>query len=641
MAEDVQISDDGSLVDSSGKQLLTDPAARSRLADALSGAFATKQDLDDAAIGEYTPEQLLDAATSPEAVARLGTEFAPVARLGGLQPSPLTSPVETAADTSTVFPLEVWGGYVWGYIPSEGTLHRQPVEGGAWEPIAAAPTAGTVIRMMPTSDDEVLLAFSSSLHKSSGWGTGSVSWTAVHTVNSPTNILRSCLDGDGTRFLVTSYAAEPNFAESRYVWGSTDAGETWEVVYDSVAVHGEDADSSHMHAVCFDPWADRWYISEGHGDIAGLYWSDDWASWQRAEGMHTDPAPVTVTATDDGLVCGSDNSRNGIYGVLRRDDPMDEALVRVWAWQPGAPGIAGFARSAYRDPSTGLVYIGFRSNSPDVKPMICAGTPTSGGLVWEWEDRPNPGTDDRIERVLVPTPGRLLAFGTSDSSFTMVEGALGRPTVQSAPDPGQVLGGTIESGLSVAVGPQAHAQGLRSTAVGVKATTPTGFQHNVCVGYAATAGNNNGVSVGYQADTAADGVSIGHATSSAGLHRAVLIGSGVTISGGGNGVAVGYQAFARGNSVSVGYQAKSKAGTTRSVALGYLAEADSWAVALGAEVVTTAQYQVAVGPRHFEVLDLADDPAAPASGATRLYAKGGKLYYRTSDGVFELAVVEP
>lgn len=44
MAEDVQISDDGSLVDSSGKQLLTNPEARSRLADALSATFVASED---------------------------------------------------------------------------------------------------------------------------------------------------------------------------------------------------------------------------------------------------------------------------------------------------------------------------------------------------------------------------------------------------------------------------------------------------------------------------------------------------------------------------------------------------------------------------------------------------------------------
>lgn len=58
MAEDVQISDDGSLVDSSGKQLLTNPDARSRLADALSGAFAP---LDAGRQGTGSPEGVVSA----------------------------------------------------------------------------------------------------------------------------------------------------------------------------------------------------------------------------------------------------------------------------------------------------------------------------------------------------------------------------------------------------------------------------------------------------------------------------------------------------------------------------------------------------------------------------------------------------
>ena len=70
--------------------------------------------------------------------------------------------------------------------------------------------------------------------------------------------------------------------------------------------------------------------------IAGLYVSEDnGATWTRPAGLMCSttlpgPSPTVIVATEAGLVCGSDNAyRQGLLGVVRRDDPADEELAQT------------------------------------------------------------------------------------------------------------------------------------------------------------------------------------------------------------------------------------------------------------------------------------------------------------------------
>lgn len=503
-----------------------------------------------------------------------------------LQPTSLRSVAETTS--GSIYPLEVFDGYMWGFTLGGG-IHRQPATGGAWSSYAQAPVPSTVIRILPTGDGEVLVASGKQVHKSSGWATGSPTWTRKITVNGVTNILRGGIAGSGEKFIVTSYAADTGFPDSRYVYISLDAGNTWTLKYDSVALHGQvAADGSHVHAVEYDPWSDRFYVSEGHsntGDIGGLYASDDDGdTWFRAEGMKKDPAPVTVTATNDGLVCGSDSTDNGLFGVLRAPIPEEEMKL-VAEWKTGALGLNGFARHAFREPETGLVYVAFRSNHADVNPVIMAGSPLTGAIVYEFSP-PVTSIQDRIESVVVPTPDRLYAHAISGpGTYTIISGKLGHPTARSVEDPGNILGGEAGTNDSVVVGRMASSgSALRSVVIGrgAKLSPDVNDQHSVLIGESATSSGTNVVAIGRAAKGTAYSVVIGSDADPGAISGTVLVGQGTSVSGGGQNVAIGWRASARAQSVSVGDTATSVANSSKATAIGYSAMAGTDSVAVGA-----------------------------------------------------------
>src|SRR5690606_36146072 len=112
-----------------------------------------------------------------------------------------------------------------------------------------------------TSDGEVIVLCANALYKSSGWSGGSPTFAIKQAPHASTTFMTWGLDGDGTRFITTEYSGTR--IDSRYVRMSFDAGETWQVVYDSNTVHGAVGEAAHLHGCCYDPYADRWYFTEG------------------------------------------------------------------------------------------------------------------------------------------------------------------------------------------------------------------------------------------------------------------------------------------------------------------------------------------------------------------------------------------
>ncbi|MFN2345971.1 MAG: hypothetical protein ABR616_09690 [Dermatophilaceae bacterium] len=283
--------------------------------------------------------------------------------------------------------VDAFDGYLWGHTGST-TLHRS-VDGAVWEQVASA-TPGAFRALKPTSDGEVLLLLSEGIYKSDGW-TGepdsTPTWSVVVEPSADeAYFLQWGFDGDGDKFIVSEYAAVPDWADSRRVRISLDQGDTWAVKYDS----GADDDTTHHHAACYDPWRDRFWFAEGHGTNGGCYFSDDdGGTWTRINPDFADVTevngPTTMTATDDGIVCGSDSNFNGVYGIVATDVPADQKLSLLWRWRVDGYSDAtliGFAMNSQRDPTTGAVYIGFRGNNADVHPFVAAGTPRVAAPVY-------------------------------------------------------------------------------------------------------------------------------------------------------------------------------------------------------------------------------------------------------------------
>jgi hypothetical protein len=566
-------------------------------------------------------------------------------RVGGLIPTPASGATETIAGT-TPRVVDVFGGYVWGRANS-GEIHRSANDGDTWSLYATMPATQTIRRIVETSDGEVLVVCANAIYKSTGWAGGSPTFTIKATPNATSTFMAWGIDGDGTRFLTTEYSGTR--ADSRYVRMSLDAGNTWNVVYDSVAVHGATlGNNSHLHGCCYDPYADRWYFTEGHddggseGDIAGIYCSeDDGATWARADGMAHNPGPTVLVATPDGLVCGSDHQQNGLYGVRRQDDPADEALAPTWRWQTGRPGLVGFATRGYVQPETGVVFMGWTTAFSDVAPIIAAGTVDTGGLVYTWPTLPVLNSDT-IGNIVLPTRDKFIADGSFNAVPYIITGKVGAPSAvhPSVADSSAILGG--------------HSLIADSIAVGKNATTGDTAPRSVAVGILATAGTTTdgaATAVGYDAEAVTYGVAVGSEAQATGTGGAVALGrladatAQQTVAVGMSAVASANLATAVGHAASVSVAFGTAVGSNASVsalssgtAIGANAVVThTHGVAIGRSSATTRDYQIAVGPRHFEIGESATLPTNPTADKARLYVAdngAGKtgLYVRFPTG---------
>lgn len=464
----------------------------------------------------------------------------------------------------TPSPLEVFGGYLWGW--KTGKFYRSSDEGETWSEYCATPATDTPIRLIPTSDGEAIVIRYGGLYRSTGWSTGSVTWTSKITSPGSSFYQEFSLDGYGTKFIASQYGG---LVDSRYVHISTDCGVTWNLVFDEEARFGAPAaDRSHLHGVCYDKWSDRFYLSVGHsdgGDIAGVYISeDDGATWVRPAGCIDSPAPTVLVATDDGIVCGADSTRPGIYGIVRCDDISRETLVHTADWRAVENGVIGFALRGFREPTTGLVYMGFRSSNVNVAPIIAAGRASVASIVWTWPTLPVTFVDD-IGVCILPSPHKALAVGEINGVRKLIKAVAPGPGVTPNIDSGRIMGGITNQSGSSAMGFGSQASGIRCTAAGNKAVAAT--QDTVAVGTQATAAALSTVVGSLAADTGGQAVVIGNSAANA-MSNTVTIGYNASNPDGSESVAVGASAVGRSQSVSVGKSASVSSGSMQSVAVG-------------------------------------------------------------------------
>ena len=593
---------------------------------------------DDAATGLGLPEAVRERLVTSHGTGVPG-------RMSSVEITPLGSGVE---------PVSMIRGRLYGRIGS--VLYVSDDAGATWSEAGTSPSQ--LVRLMETSDGEVVAITYNKIFKSSGWDTDSHTWVEKMTANAPSYFLPWALRGDGTVFITTEYAAGSGYPGSRYARASFDAGSTWEIIYDSEAIHGKAAaDLSHVHGCEYDPVNDRLYVCEGHRDIAGIWHSDDrGATWHRAPGMVMDPAPTSLMRTTGGMVVGSDSSDAGLFGVTFREDGMDEALVKTYNWRTGVSSVPGFGIGMALDPDTGIVYCGFRVENANVPPTILGGTVAGGRMVFEWPDMPVTAYDD-ILNLVIPAPGVLLGLANIGGVRHLIRGWLSAPGAvsESVEDTGNVLTGSAQDARSVAVGTRSvTGESIRSVAVGVEATS---LQDSVSVGHGAKANASTSVAVGSGANTAFGSTAVFGAGATSRGSNSVAVGSGAGASGSGTAIGSGVQAYTLGT--IIGANASSPAGTTGPTAIGSAAEATNQSTAVGWQAKATAQQstavgqgatatharsvalgrgstttqldQVAIGARHMEIGSTTTNPAAPASGSARLYL------FDTGDG-FEMRV---
>jgi len=495
-------------------------------------------------------------------------------------------------------------GYFWG-TTSDNNIHRS-VDGVTWEQYASAPVRFS--RILPTGDNEVLGLTPTTVLKSSGWASGSPTWSTVLTnpSGSACPFLRWGFDGDGDKFIIGHYGAGSSaWADSRYVWISTDAGDTWVIVWDTDAVFPGQSSHSHIHATCYDPWQDRFWFTEGHGPMVGIRYSDDnGANWTRmVNDWDMNPAFTTMTATDFGIVCGTDGPPNGIFLIRRQDDP-DQTGVEyygVFGKESIQTGVTGFADRGYRDPDTGIVYVGFRTNFTSIRPCIFAVGSEGASIAYQVGE--GHGSTDRFFSV-VAAKGKILGdyAGVGGGNFRANTSKFGSRLIQ---DYGNFITdqGRPTRNDSLRAGLGSRADGINTIAIGTNADAGSN-QNTIAIGRTAYAPTNGGVAVGTNSeagqtavalgDAAAaqppSSVAIGRAASARSSEGSVAIGPSSEAT---SGAAIGWGAKSTGvNAVAIGRSAN--ASQTTAIAIGASSSAVQWGCAIG-DSANAAFQSVAIG----------------------------------------------
>lgn|GEM_PF-6118826 len=552
------------------------------------------------------------------------------------------SKVDVTENYTGVIPITFHNGELYGF-QNNTTIVRSVDDGNNWETVATSPQ-GSLHSMYWTNDGEVLLGFNNVVRKSVGWSENptTVTWKTVVTNSKGVGILPWGIDGDGTKFIVTEYSGQDR-SESRYVWISTDMGETFNVVIDKYDI--DPTNTSHMHGVCYDKWADRFFLSHGHGVIEGVYWSDDdGVTWNLVEAdFELDAAPTTLTATANGIVGGSDSGRAGLYGIPRVENPHNMLMRRTARWEVSREGVTGFAYRGVRDEGTDQVYVAFKSDFADISPVIMAGSATTGSVVWKADF----GSSVAFQYLAV-TKEKVLGVHGVQGSYRSIVGNKPSYGVDNF-DSGNISTAKATS-TSIAIGQNVNVKTAYEILIGNNATLLTGVSNtqNVVIGHnavgatrsvvigdgAKSGGGSDNVAIGKNANNMAiGGISIGlnsevlsnqtNGIAIGSSAKATLGGTAIgngseTITGATNGTAIGGGARSGTESVAIGQSARAG---TRSVAIGL--NATSFyvnSVALGGNTTTNSSDQIQIGKRHVE-LEVAASTGVPPIGSARLYLK--------------------
>ncbi len=552
--------------------------------------------------------------------------------------------------------IGVLDGVLWG-ATDDYKLWSSTDSGDTWTLRNTVTGANSKIRrLLPVDDGEILVHCLGQVMRSSGWADpDTATWAQVLVpLHAGTYFAEWSLDAVGSIAIATEYGS---YADHPWAcWVSTDAGATWTQRLDLGAIYTVPEQAElHFHGCAVDPFRGLvWAVNGDSGNVCRLRWSDDnGLSWNDV----TDPLSLaritTILPMPDGIILGADaggiSTPNGTYR-LRPDLSLSEVshLIDV-----GASGLTHVANGTHRDPVSGIGWTTFQGWNGQGYPGIVVAS-ANGRVSHEvWRDpTPNP-TNDNERRCMwafgPDTNGVLhIRLDSGIHNGWHVRGTYTPAGVPAAPE--TVLQGSTVDGTSLAASPSSEA-GILSTALGSGARAGTGAgasSGSTAIGANSSAGNqtDSGNSTAIGRDAATTGFGSTAIGAGAEANSGVAVGNESAATGAG-GTALGNQATAAGDlgtavgtsssapyfgDTVMGYGATATSaesaafgqGATaywKSTAVGKGAIADTErSVALGHDTNTTANDQVQVGPRHFEMSEVTE-PGAPAANNARVFTR--------------------
>jgi len=270
---------------------------------------------------------------------------------------------------------------------------------------------------------------------SSGYGTGSVTWSKVLTGSAPYVTFNTSWGFSTYKniVLVAEYGPKlPSWngnavtENARYIYMSMDSGKTWSTVFDLNAYLASKGRSTptgnHVHGVTWDPYWDRIWVTFGD-DTNGILYSDDLgATWETAfyGAVNNDPYQVVgIIAMPKAILFGTDVAPNGVQRIDRAQGKHTGAYPIEQAYT--IPGDDGVTRKhlcqaihrVRREGDDGPVLFGFSSETNPAPSFIVA---TYDGFNFKllWQDTIDQPAGLGLRTIAGPTLKGELVVGAND-----------------------------------------------------------------------------------------------------------------------------------------------------------------------------------------------------------------------------------
>lgn len=241
---------------------------------------------------------------------------------------------QTLQESTNIKPLDLSRDGKLILASNGATVAQSTDEGNTWIDVGSA-INGTLIQSIRILDDGELLVgtskyktdnIKSKLFKSKGYSVSDPSKTTFYEVlemNSGDANFNNpwCLDKYYNIILASEYGGH-YLTGARYVYLSTDYGETWKTIFDQsqIASTVDGAPSyttdAHVHTCHYDRYRDRIWVCVGDQDNTATYYSDDMGkSWKVIKG-YTGKETMQytgITSYPEGVFFGSDRAPDGVY----------------------------------------------------------------------------------------------------------------------------------------------------------------------------------------------------------------------------------------------------------------------------------------------------------------------------------------
>ncbi|MEX6042289.1 WD40/YVTN/BNR-like repeat-containing protein [Staphylococcus haemolyticus] len=251
-----------------------------------------------------------------------------------LQPYPKKLIWQTLNDSTNIKPLDLSKNGKIIYASNGLSVAQSLDEGVTWTNVGGI-VNGTMVQSVRLLDDGQLLVgttrdsknnVKSKLFKSIGYDANNPSSTTFKEVlamnSSDANFNNPwCLDKYINIVLASEYGGH-DLTGARYVYLSTDFGETWTTIFDqneaSKTVEGAPTytKDAHVHTCHYDRYRERIWVCVGDQDNTATYYSDDLGkTWKLIKGFTgKDTMQYTgITSYPEGVFFGSDRAPDGVY----------------------------------------------------------------------------------------------------------------------------------------------------------------------------------------------------------------------------------------------------------------------------------------------------------------------------------------